>query len=120
MRKPCAPFKAACVRAGLKAARWGNHLLGAPLKAHAKVATLNCVCTCCRALTHGGKATFLGCLGLLPPPQWLHGPFVKRINAHALHAAATCPEKAAAARGPGHCGAPLCARFGYGLGPAPH
>ena len=81
---------------------------------------LNCVCTYCRTLIYENKAIFLECLDLLLLPQWLHDSFVKRINAHALHAAATCPEKVAAARGPGHCGAPLCARFGYGLGPAPH
>ena len=111
MRKSYASFKAACARLGLKAIRWDDYLLEVSSKAYAKMTVLNCVCTYCRTLIYENKAIFLECLDLLPLPQWLHGSFVKRINAHALHVAVTYPERIAAVRELEHHDASLCANF---------
>ena len=111
MRRSYAFFKAACVRLGLNAIRWGDYLLEVSSKAYAKMTVLNCVCTYCRTLIYENKATFLECLDLLLLPQWLHDSLVKRINAHAMHVAVTYPEKIADVHELEHCDASLCARF---------
>ena len=67
MRKSYASFKAACVRVGLKAIRWGDYLLEVSSKAYEKMTVLNCVCVL-PDLDLREQGHFSGVLGPAAPP----------------------------------------------------